>query len=616
MTRCKRRKFCQLRKLTPARLEPMWWLEPSSRMSLAIVGVLLLLLVALATLQHRWIAQLSDAERARLQEGLDQAAADFCGDFDREIARAFSVFKLELNSKEELPRLLAERLAEWQSTATWPGLVKELLIVRNREADEVVLLCFEEQSQRLVACNWDDELRPIRHSLGGPGPGVPVVSSALPGLVLAVQEHGPPKAGTLSQWRPPGDHLVVRFDLAFIADTLLPWLAESHFGLSDDRPYILSVSSIDRPGETVFQSRARAPSRTQKPDATGRLLGLRSFQELSGAAPAGPRMRRPPPPGRRPEHRAGGPPQKPPPSGLRVRTEEGHWVLTIHHPAGSLERVIQKTRRRNMAVSLATMAMLGVTTLLILVSTRRAQQLARQQMDFVAIISHELRTPLTAIRSAGQNLADGIISDPPKVRSYGLLIEREGRRLTEMIGRVLAFAGIRSGRQNFQMATLDLTEIIEAALADWRWTLDEKGIEVEKTIAPHLPPVQGDSGALRLVVTNLIDNAIKYGAAGRWLGVSAGVDSENDPSTLWIAVSDHGPGIPRREQQRLFQAFRRGAEAATGTVPGSGLGLAVVRGVVEAHEGSIEVNSSPGNGTTFTVRLPAVRTELIRGEKP
>ena len=100
--------------------------------------------------------------------------------------------------------------------------------------------------------------------------------------------------------------------------------------------------------------------------------------------------------------------------------------------------------------------MLGVTAVLMVASTRSARRLARQQMDFVAAVSHELRTPLTAIRSAGQNLADGIVDDPDKVRNYGLLIEREGRRLTEMIGRVLTFAGIRSGRQIYRMEAVDL----------------------------------------------------------------------------------------------------------------------------------------------------------------
>lgn len=594
----------------------MRWFLRSSRFSLVVVVVLLLLLVLLATLQYRWIAQVSEAERTRLEASLQRATAGFCEEFDREISRANNIFNLTQPADgQELPRLLHDRMQDWRSTAVWPELVKELSIIRRTDASGVELLRFDETTQTLLQEPWGKELLPIRQSLGNAGRGIPPVAAHLPGLVLVIEERRAPKNGTPFQRPLPRDHLLVRFNLDFITGTILPQLAETHFGNEGDLDYAITVSPAARPGQIFFQTGGLPSSSSVKPDATNLLFGLRPPAERGGPRNDEQPPDRPHPPAGFQQGRGQGPSHHPPPEGPLPRTELGRWVLAVYHPTGSLEEVVAGARRRNLAISVVILAMLGATALLMLVSTRRAQQLARQQMDFVAIISHELRTPLTAIRSAGQNLADGIISDPPKVRSYGSLIEREGRRLTEMIGRVLTFSGIRSGRQIFRMAAVDISEIVEAALEDCRWTLDEKGIDVDKNIASDLPSVMGDIGALRLVVSNLIDNAIKYGATDRWLGVSAGLGAVKQSREVWISISDHGPGIPRREQRHLFEAFRRGADAAAGNIPGSGLGLAVVRGVIEGHGGSIDIISSPEQGTTFTVRLPAQPPQTTQREE-
>ena len=565
----------------------MRWSAHSSRTSLVVVIALVLLLAVLATLQYRWIAQLSGAERVRLQENLDRSSADFCEDFDREIARAFSVFGFNGPSpRSELPLLLGDRLIQWRATAVWPELVKDLTVVRREDPNDVAVLCFDEHSKDLQPCEWDDELLEVRRRLRGSGPRVPVVDAFLPGLVVAIEGGGSRRGGP-PEWRPPRDHVIVRFDLDFIVASILPSLAETHFGLNGGLPYLLSVSSIEEPGMPVFQTTPSRPTRVGRPDATDFLFGLRVFPQFSDASHGPPGFRS---------------------TDLHSRTEEGRWILAVHHPEGSLEAVVRRTRRRNMAISAATLVMLGVTAVLMVVSTRSARRLARQQMDFVAAVSHELRTPLTAIRSAGQNLADGIIHDPDRVRSYGVLIEREGRRLTEMIGRVLTFAGIRSGRQIHRMEPVDMAEIVQASLEDVRWTLEETGFEVETEIAAGLPRVRGDAAALRRVLTNLIDNATKYAAAGGWLGIRVDFESGHGAGILRVSVSDRGPGIPRTELSSIFEPFQRGADAAGSNNPGSGLGLAVVRSIVEAHGGTIGVDCAPGGGTTFVVRVPAEPT--------
>ncbi len=184
-----------------------------------MVVVLVLLIAVFATLQYHWIAQLSEAERVRLQEGLDQSTAGFCEDFDREIARAVAVFDIaQPGSDQKLANLLHDRLTEWGSVATWPGMVREIIVVRSHETGGASLLCFDDGSQTLVQCDWTDDLQPIRHRLDDPGPGVPIVDGALPGLVLAMEESPSARMAAPSEWRPPRDHLVIRFDLDVIAE--------------------------------------------------------------------------------------------------------------------------------------------------------------------------------------------------------------------------------------------------------------------------------------------------------------------------------------------------------------------------------------------------------------
>ena len=419
--------------------------------------------------------------------------------------------------------------------------------------------------------------------------------------------------------------MIVRLDIDFIRREFLPRLAARGFGGGDGLAYAVQVAVADQPARIIFaagprvEAAARVRAETEK-----HMFALRSFPDLTvqqarddseGFTPARPGDRddrrgaddgqRSAPP---PVPDSGGARDRPgddgslrPPAGVEV----GRWLLEVRHPSGSLEAAVAGARRRNLAISLAITALLGAVGVLMVVSTRRAQRLARQQMDFVASVSHELRTPLTAMRSAGQNLADGIVNDPERVKNYGALIEREGRRLTEMVSRVLAFAGIRSGQPTYRMHPVAVRELIDGVLSDSRWVLEEKRFEVEAHVAADLPAVRGDSSALRQALSNLVDNAMKYGAAARWIGVRAEAAATERGDEVAIAVSDGGPGIRRSDLAHLFEPFFRGSDAQVAATPGSGLGLAVVRSIVEAHGGRITVSSAPGRGSTFTIHLPA-----------
>jgi signal transduction histidine kinase len=226
--------------------------------------------------------------------------------------------------------------------------------------------------------------------------------------------------------------------------------------------------------------------------------------------------------------------------------------------------------------------------------------LARQQLEFVAAVSHELHTPLAIIRSAGENLADGVVHDEAQVRRYGELIRGEGRRLSGMVEQILEFAGIQSGQRGFVRQAVPVAPLVEHVLSASKALIDEAGIHVELEVPAELPPVDGDETALRRVFQNLVGNAIKYGANGRWIGIRARLAGP----AVTIAVSDKGIGIPAAEQARIFEPFYRATDVVAARFQGAGLGLSLVQRIVDAHGGRITVESAPGAGSEFTVSLP------------
>ncbi len=300
-----------------------------------------------------------------------------------------------------------------------------------------------------------------------------------------------------------------------------------------------------------------------------------------------------------------GGPQGPPGQGQGPqgqRGPRGAWTLVVRRRGGSLDEMVAAFRRRNLAIGAGIVALAAVTTALMTIATQRAQRLARQQMEFVAAVTHELNTPLTAIRSAGQNLADGVVAEPAQVRRYGDLILGEGRRLSRLVSQVLDYAGIESGRQAYALQPTAVGEAVAGALEDCRALLAERRARVESDLDPRLPAVVADPAALRRALRNLVENAAKYGGPDPWIGILA----RHAGGEVAITVEDHGPGIRREDLPHLFEPFFRSRQAGADTPPGSGLGLSVVSRIARAHRGRVTCASGGGRrGSAFTLHLPA-----------
>jgi signal transduction histidine kinase len=246
------------------------------------------------------------------------------------------------------------------------------------------------------------------------------------------------------------------------------------------------------------------------------------------------------------------------------------------------------------------------TGIALLLHTRSWRQLAQAQIKFVANVSHEFRTPLTVIRAAAHNLKRGIVHENGQVEQYSKLIIEHADDLTEMVEQILALAGAQKRWPAASHQKLAPSEVLYEAVAATAQETKNADCAVHIELPPSLPPIVGEASALRRVFENLISNAAKHGGQGGWIGISGASHEDTVPPTVEIRVADRGRGIPPDEQAEIFHPFFRGASAQAEQVHGSGLGLSLVREIVEAHGGMVSVDSETGKGTTFTVRLPAI----------
>ena len=243
--------------------------------------------------------------------------------------------------------------------------------------------------------------------------------------------------------------------------------------------------------------------------------------------------------------------------------------------------------------------LLGSIGLTLRTATREAR-LSQMKSDFVSNVSHELRTPLSSIRVFGEYMSLGRVKDPEKIQEYGSFIERESRRLTQLINNILDFSKIESAEKKYEFREVSLFEVAQRAVSTVRNPANDDAVKIALKSEGSLPLVIGDAGALEQVVLNLLDNAVKYSPGNGEIEVT--LSSSEDEARL--AVRDRGIGIDRDEQKRIFEKFYRVGSTLIHDIKGTGLGLTIVNHIVAAHGGRVTVISSPGDGSTFTIHLP------------
>jgi signal transduction histidine kinase len=278
-----------------------------------------------------------------------------------------------------------------------------------------------------------------------------------------------------------------------------------------------------------------------------------------------------------------------------------YYALSIRIPSLDIERLARRSFRINLGLTLGMTLLIAAGLIMALRAASREMKLSQMKTDFVANVSHELRTPLASIRVFSEMLRLGRVNNLDKAREFGSYIESQSRRLTQIINNILDFSHIESGRKRYQFILMDLRAVVAEALevCEPRLRQSGHGVTLETPDRP-LPPVLIDYDAMLIALTNLLDNAVKYSKGAEKIALRLG---ERDGFAA-VTVKDYGIGVAREEQERIFEKFYRVSTGMVHDVKGAGLGLSIVKHIVEAHRGKITVESELGRGSAFTIHLP------------
>ncbi len=243
-------------------------------------------------------------------------------------------------------------------------------------------------------------------------------------------------------------------------------------------------------------------------------------------------------------------------------------------------------------------AVILIGVVLLIYAATKESRLNMLRSEFVANVSHELKTPLSVVRMFAEMLLTKRVKNPEKEQQYLEIILRESERLSALIENVLDFSAIERGKQTYQMREGDLAEVVGRAIDAFRFRIEREGVELRVEVAADVPPVRFDEQAILLSIMNLLDNAVKYGDKS-----AIEVSVERGRRHVYVRVRDHGPGIPTGETRRVFERFYRVRRAGEST-RGSGIGLALVKRIVEDHGGRAWAENHQGGGALVSISLP------------
>jgi signal transduction histidine kinase len=540
-----------------------------------LLSVLSALCLALAVLQYRWLGELSRAEGQRLRSSLNEQIQAVGRAFDLELNQICRELLPTAASLDEQGHSAAHaRVAEqWATGEKTKQLFSRIAIVTPKEGT-LEIAALDRSTGGLHPQKWPSSWMGLQSFLlsrleGGRVP----MSTNLPSPLInfPVFEDVGGRTPREREW------VLFELNLDYVRDVWLPSLVETHLNPGKSSDYEILVVDASKAGQTIFSStgiKSRSPS-------------SETFDAITRFFPAE-------------RHRLERPVRN-----YRSPSDQGRWVLSARHQAGSLDIAVAAAHRRNLVISGLLLALIAAAGVALVRLTRQARQLADMRIRFVANVSHELRTPLTVIRGAAHNLKRGVVREPEQIEQYSGLILQHAEQLAEMVEQLLELAGARSNQDSAQLRQpISVADVLQDAIAAAAEDARASDCAVQADIPENLPAVLGYAPSLGRAFQNLLSNAAKHAADGRWIGVSALVKREGSASMVEVRISDRGQGIEKSEQSKIFMPFVRGSRAEANQIRGSGLGLSLVREIVEWHHGKVFVVSQPGQGATFVVQLP------------
>jgi signal transduction histidine kinase len=534
----------------------------------ATIGV-----IVFTILQYRWSSELIESTGVRMADTLQLSMVNWQIDFGRNFSEITTALRPDAGFDDTA---LAARLADWRQVARYPDLVADARIL------------------------------PV--SGGGVAGAWPQIGAAHNTWTFVPD--GPSLVFPLSRER----RLVVSIDQRVIHERVMPDLARRYFQGTDGLDYEVAVTNFSTPRRLIYSS-DRGFGERDVVDADGTMNIFGRSARPDAAAPLSVFHRTT----NRDEPVAAAltwlalPP---------ATDEASDWRLVVRHRRGGpLGAFVADMHQRNLMISFGALALLVLSIGMLIVTSSRAQRLAKLQMDFVTAVTHELRTPLAVISSAADNIVQGIVQTPEQVKQYGQAVGHQAGQLSRLVEEILLFASTDTRTHHLAVTAVDVHELVDAILAETGELIRGARFTIETSIPRDLPRAMGDPTAVSQVLRNLVSNALKYGADGRWLGISARAVQDGPDRRVLISVADRGTGIAPGDLDHIFEPFYRSAAATSAQIHGTGLGLTLARRLALAMHGDLSVTSESGRGCTFTLTLRAAepvtgRQDVLAGTVP
>lgn len=281
------------------------------------------------------------------------------------------------------------------------------------------------------------------------------------------------------------------------------------------------------------------------------------------------------------------------------------YKLGIQLKGETIEDLVQKRTRFNIWIILIIDLVLIIAAFFIYRSLRQEMKLAQLKSEFISNVSHEIRTPLAVINMYSETLSMNRIKDESKKKEYYSIINTEANRLSGMVNKILNFSKIDSGKRTYKFIETDINEIVTQIIETYEHHFKRNGFTYNFSPKENLPKVMADAEAITDAIINLIDNAIKYSKDNKQVDIKTGSNNR----TVFVEVKDYGLGIDEKYQKMVFDKFYRITDGDLAhKAKGSGIGLSIVKHIMEAHKGSVKLISKAGMGSTFVLNFPITKT--------
>lgn len=582
----------------------MKWSKRAAIELAAILGMVAVV-CTLAVLQYRWTGEISRSEQQRLKANVTTSVRGFDQEFSYDFERLCEAFEIGPEVPQaNLESRIVRQQSDWERVASRPALLAGIDIWKLEEG-HAGFKSFEDGGKRFVEATWPERLGSLRPYLERQAEllNARVIGDrqaiyypwtflgSAPALIRPIFH----LENAQDMYVQLQGFLILEFNKEFLEKQYVPELVVRHFGEPRVTSFGVAVRTMNAPYRTIYASSATSPASSSAPDAAVNLVeSVAEEARRRGHAP------------------------------LQATAENDQWQLVVQDPAGSVDVGVAQWRRRNLAISFGLLAVLAGTMVLLFSVARRAERLAKLQMEFVAGVSHELCTPLAVINSAAENIVDGVVEGTAQVQEYGTIIREQGRRLERLVDEVLLFAAGRVGRLGYELRPTEVVPILEQSLSASEAMLRDEGFTFHKEISPQLPFVVADPEALGKCVENLISNAMKYSGENRWVALRAGCVLNQGSPEVQISIEDKGIGISPADLPHVFEPFYRAESVRDGQIRGVGLGLYLVKRMMEAMGGGVSVSSKLSQGSIFTLHFPvfdsaephhpsAVKAEVVKG---